>query len=368
LKNIIFWGTYDKGKPRVRLLIDGLKLQGVNVIECHIDIWSGVEDKSQLKGIKAKIKKIISLLIAYPKLICRYFKLPEHKIVVISYMGQFDILIFWLINRIKKKKIIWDLFISLYDTVVCDRQLASPKSLLGRFLFYLEWLGVRAANTVFMDTKTHAEYIENLYGLDKDIVKRVFVGAESDKFKQIQLVDKNEIFTVLFYGQFIPLHGIETIISAAKIFENNTEDCQWVIIGKGQEKEKIDKFIDTLKIKSIKRILWVSYEDLIYHIAEANVCLGIFNKKGKANRVIPNKVYQILSGGKPLITADTPAIREVLKETELIKLVNPGDSEDLASAILKVKNYLEIHKNASRPIIIDADIVGKQFIRLISIN
>lgn len=364
-KTIVFWGTYDKGKPRVRLLINGLKSQGINVLECHIDVWKGIEDKSQFKGFLNKLKKILFLVFAYPKLIIKYFSLPEHHVVVISYMGQLDVLIFWIINRIQKKKVLWDLFISLYDTVVIDRQMIKKKSIPARILYWVEWLGVRAAGTVFMDTKTHAAYIEELYKINKGKIKHVFVGAELEKFRSPNRLKHKKRFTVLFYGQFIPLHGLETIIHAAKRLEDEKACINWIIIGKGQEQAKIDLLIKKLKIKSIKRIFWVPYEKLTQYIHEADVCLGIFNKDGKANRVVPNKVYQILSVGKPLITADTPAIRELLEETEFVKLVEPGSFVRLSDAVLKIKDRFVTNHTCLNPIKIETEFVGKQFEKLL---
>ena len=48
--HIVFWGTYDTGKPRVRILLQGLRENGVEVSECQANIWENVEDKSQLSG------------------------------------------------------------------------------------------------------------------------------------------------------------------------------------------------------------------------------------------------------------------------------------------------------------------------------
>ena len=79
---------------------------------------------------------------------------------------------------------------------------------------------------------------------------------------------------------------------------------------------------------------WTSYPDLSNRIAESEICLGIFSKEPKAQRVIPCKVFNILAMGKPLITADTPATREVFTHGKNAYLIPPGDSHALAEAIL----------------------------------
>lgn len=367
---IVFWGTYDIGKPRVRLLIAGAREMGLEIIECHSDIWQGVEDKSQLSGVKAKAKCILSLFSSYPLLIYRYLHLPPHDVVIVGYLGQFDILVIWMFARLRGVPICWDVFISLYDTVVIDRKIVPKESMAALLLYILEWLSSRAANQLFMDTHTHAEYFEKLYRLRPHRVKHIYVGAESNIFKKKEIIrNPKEIFTVLFYGQFIPLHGIDTIVRAAKIIEKFRENVRWILIGKGQEEPRIDELITKMGVKSIHRISWVPYEQLIEYINEADICLGIFGASGKANRVIPNKVYQILSAGKPLITGDTPAIRELLDEGPIVRLVNPGSPEALASAVLDLRKSLEkevdmqLYRN-NLPLIGPFE-VGKQLVKIL---
>ena len=52
--------------------------------------------------------------------------------------------------------------------------------------------------------------------------------------------------------------------------------------------------------------------------------------------MIPNKAYQALATGTPLITADTPAARELLVHDRDALLVPPGDAEALACAVRRL--------------------------------
>ena len=52
--------------------------------------------------------------------------------------------------------------------------------------------------------------------------------------------------------------------------------------------------------------------------------------------MIPNKVFQALACGTPVVTADTPAARELLRDGESALLVPPGDPAALVDAIRRV--------------------------------
>jgi glycosyltransferase involved in cell wall biosynthesis len=334
---VVMWGTWDRGKPRNRILLNGLRGQGVEVIECHADVWSNVEDKTQIHGFGAKLVRSMRWLLAYPGLIVRYLRLPSHDAVLVGYLGQVDVLVIGCFARMRSAPVIWDAFLSLHDTVMADRGLVGRRHPVAMALYLCEWLACRVADQVVLDTRAHGAMFVEQFGLSPERVSSVLVGAELDRFpataRAPDLKLDGPTVHVLFYGQFIPLHGIETIVQAMRLARD--EDIHWTLIGQGQEAGRIRDLLDASPLERVEWVDWVPYDTLTDQILHADVCLGIFGGSGKAGRVIPNKVFQILAAGAPLVTRDSPAIRELLGDapSEGVILVPAEDPESLLAAI-----------------------------------
>ena len=131
----------------------------------------------------------------------------------------------------------------------------------------------------------------------------------------------------------IPLHGLETILAAAQL----APEIPFRVIGSGQ--------LDALLLDrppNVEWVEWVEYEQLPGEIQRAGCALGVFGTSAKAGRVIPNKAFQALACGTPLITADTPAARELLRDGDSALLVPPGDPEALAAAVRRLAGEPEL--------------------------
>jgi len=367
---VLLWGTYDTGKPRIRILCAGMLAVGIDLEEIHSSVWEGVEDKSQVKKMSFRLRLLARWLLAYPRLIWRLARAPKPDLLLIGYPGILDAFVATFVGRLRRIPVAWDVFISLYDTIIEDRKLLRPDSLWALCLRSLEGRALRRVDLAFMDTRAHARRIESLFDLPVESCGAVWVGAETAQFTtndEISPRAENASLKVLFYGQFIPLHGISTIIEAARILKN--APIEWTLIGRGQEADSIRAMLDSVRLPKVRWIDWVDYDKLQNWIAEADLCLGIFGKSEKAANVIPNKVFQIVAMGRPLITRDSPAIRELLQPRRgCVYLVPEGDPEALAQAVNEHfhaadwRRAISCHDEAIDAI--DEKAIGTQFLDL----
>jgi len=163
-----------------------------------------------------------------------------------------------------------------------------------------------------------------------------FVGAEERVFRPGWT--PREPFSALFVGKLIPLHGLETILGAARL----VPELPFRIVGSGQRDALLAD-----RPANVEHVPWVEYDRLPEELYRTGCALGIFGTSGKARRVIPNKAFQALACGTPLVTADTPAERELLADGESALLVPPGDPYALAGALRRLSEDPELTRKLS---------------------
>ncbi|SDE74679.1 glycosyltransferase [Kordiimonas lacus] len=344
---VLVFGTADMTKPRVRLLLEGLRLEGHEVIDCTRNIWDGVSDKSQVRGNLAKVGLALNWLWSMLVLSLRYLFAPKHDAVLVCYPGHLDLWFIRPLSYLRRAPVVWDAFLSAYDTIVLDRRMAKPKSLIGRLAYAMDWCACRLCDRLFLDTPAHARFFEKTFRLPANTVEAVPVGAERQFSPPQETAIQQDEFKVLFYGQFIPLHGLPTILDAVYLLQG--EDIKFTIIGQGQMSEWFQDALSRRPIPNLAYIKWVEYEELPKIITEHSLCLGIFSASDKANRVVANKVYQILNTGAPLLTRDSDAMRAILNSnSDQVSLIPPENPELLADAVLqKYKNWLAAAKTVT---------------------
>jgi len=323
---VCFFGIYNPNYSRNRVLIRGLKENGVEIIECN----------TKLKGIKK-----------YLDLIKKHWSIRnKYDIMMVGFPGQQSMILARFLTR---KKIIFDAFTSLYDSLVLDRKIVERKSWKAKYYWFLDWLSCRLANKILLDTNEHIKYFVKTFKIPKEKFIRVFVGADhsSVAINNIDNIKEDKKFIVCFYGSYIPLQGVEYIIEASKILKNKDKDIQFNIIG-----SKIKKKFEDDNLQNVNFIDNLNYSDLLFYIKSADVSLGIFGNTEKAQRVIPNKIYDAIAVGSAVITADTPAIRELFTNRENIFLCRISNPSDLVEKIIEIKHdrklRVKIANNAYR--------------------
>ena len=234
--------------------------------------------------------------------------------------------------------ILFDAYVSTYDTLCFDRCWFRPRSLAGRLAFALDQWSCRWADRLLFDTQAHRDYFVHTFGLPPGKTAVVYVGCDETHFTPRPPLPPGQTFHVFTYTSFLRLHGVEHILYAAKQLAER-DDILFTIAGAGSHLAAMQRLAKELGLHNVRFPDWVPFDQLPGRIAEADLCLGgHFSDIPKAGRVIATKTFQFLAMGKPTIVGDNPASREVMSHRENAYLCPMADPTALASAILELRN------------------------------
>lgn len=266
-----------------------------------------------------------------------------YSYIVIGFFGQF---IVPPIAKLTDKYIIFDFFVSTWDTLVNDRGKVSKNSFLSKVAKKLDQKSCQASDLILVDTQANLSFYNSQLNIPKDKMKVLFVGCNEDMFyPQVVQEDKG---LVLYYSSYMPLHGVDIVVKAAKLLENQ-KDLHFLIIGEGQEYQNIQNLAKNLEVKNINFVPTVPLTELPHQIAKASICLGgHFGASDKAKRVIAGKTFQLLAMAKPTIVGDNNANRELLTHGRDAWLCTMNDPEALAGAILHLHKHAELKEEIAQ--------------------
>lgn len=343
---VLYFGIYSKGKeyPRNNNLIRGLRLNGVEVIEIRYPLVATFRQRLRVaQDLLASITFGFQLVLSFLVLSHKYLKAPQIDVVIVGNPGYFHIHLARMLCRLSRKRplLVYDVFIPLYDALVVDRKLVKAESLVARLLHFFEGSGCRNADLCLMDTQQHCDYLAMEYGISPERVKRVFAGScITSKYIAPPASGKNN-FKVLYVGTYIPLHGVNVILKAARILQKEAK-IRIDLVGSGQMKSEMAQLAKDWQLANVKFHDWIPTENLGELIRSYDLALGVFGATPKASRVIPLKIFDICACGMPSITSDTPAIREVFTHKTNTYLIPPNDPESLAQAIWQLKTRIDL--------------------------
>ena len=226
-------------------------------------------------------------------------------------------------------KLVFDPLISSWDKIVYERQkypVSHPKA--SRLLTWERSL-FSQADIVVADTRPHARFFIDQLGAPAARTHVIPVGAEESLFTFQPPRPHGTSPEILFFGSFIGLQGPQYIVEAAR----QLPTARWTLLGDGPLRGECEALAHNVPNLTFED--WLPYPQLAERIGRADVLLGIFGDSPKAGRVIPNKVYQALACGRPVVTRVSDAYPDALQNNPSSGLifVKPADPTALASAV-----------------------------------
>jgi hypothetical protein len=327
--DVVLCGAWDEGPgyPRTTALRQGLLAAGQTVRECRAPglgtgkqrllraPWRWPLALWQQRRQRAQLADALQATIGARRPRCVIVPYPGHG-TVRTIAAASDV------------PVVLDLFLSAYDTVVEDRRLVAPGSLGAWWLQQLDTKACAAADLVLLDTPENAAYTAALTGLPPERFAWMPV-ADPESVTPVPLppLCAGQALRVLFFGTGVPLHGLSTLVDAIA----RVHGVQLTLVG-GTAAERAHA-VAVLGERLDLQPEFVDRAALARHLEQGHVVAGIFGDSGKAQRVVPFKLVHALAAGRPVLTADTPAVCHWLDGSDALFLAPAADIAALVHAL-----------------------------------
>lgn len=249
--------------------------------------------------------------------------------------------IFWLVRLLCFGKIlIFDSLMSPYSALKHEKKLGLIGVLISKLVFILERSILKRSNLVLTDTENHVDFLNQTFSIEKKKILALPMAAVENILPNSTPSDLPTAWNalpnalhVLFYGSFLPLHGVEVITQAITSLDQQQFAFHFVG-GTGDRLQNFEDSIKSAKLSNVSHERWVAFEKLLReYIVNADLCLGgPFGNTPQSARVVTGKTVQCLAQGKATVVGRIET-RFPFRDQENCLLVDQGDPEALRKTL-----------------------------------
>ncbi|MHC1740739.1 MAG: glycosyltransferase family 4 protein [Anaerolineaceae bacterium] len=211
--------------------------------------------------------------------------------------------------------------------------------LLIKLSYWLESFLYRHADQIVVNSPGFIPYMTQQGGKNIALVPN---GVDPDMFDPSDtgqaFRDEHHFgssFIVLYAGAHGISNDLEVVLSAAMLTQD-TALIQYVFVGDGKEKQNLIHKAQELNLANVHFFASVPKQQMHEILAAADVCIAILKPLDLYKTTYPNKVFDYLAAGRPVLLAIDGVIRQVVEDAQAGIFVPPGDANSMAQAILKL--------------------------------
>jgi glycosyltransferase involved in cell wall biosynthesis len=167
-------------------------------------------------------------------------------------------------------------------------------------------------------------------------------GTDTDMFssqedgRDIRRANKWEgKFIAIYAGAHGMSNDLSMLVAAASLLRDEP-DIVIVLVGDGKEKPALMKQVQEMSLENIQFLPPYTKQEMPGLLAAADTCIAVLKPVELYKTVYPNKVFDYMAAGKPVILAIDGVIREVVEEAQAGIFITPGNPDAMAEAIQRL--------------------------------
>jgi glycosyltransferase involved in cell wall biosynthesis len=143
--------------------------------------------------------------------------------------------------------------------------------------------------------------------------------------------------TLLYVGKVDRHRGVETAIRAMPRIVERFPRATLRIIGSGTEQRRLADITRELGMEAFVIFEgWLDFEHVPTRIGESTICLIPHLQSEHTDTTVPNKIFDYMAAGKPVVASDCAPLKRIVRETRCGLTFKSGSSDDLSEKILQL--------------------------------
>lgn len=243
----------------------------------------------------------------------------------------------WLLARLKRTPFLFEVrdlwpYFAIAVGVLKQPFLIRLSEWLERFLY-------RHADRIVVNSPGYVEHVQASGGEMVDLVPNGVDSAmfspesKGDAFRREHQLE--DVFVAMYAGAHGLSNDLDVVLDAAARCSNR-EDVHIVLLGDGKEKRRLREEACARNLQNVHFLDPVSKVKIPEALAAADVCIAILKPIEAYTLTYPNKVFDYMAAGRPVVLAIDGVIRTVVEEAGAGLFAPPGDADALAQAILRL--------------------------------
>lgn len=246
----------------------------------------------------------------------------------------------WLVARLKRVPFLLEVR-DLWPAFAIEAGiLRNP--LLIRLSLWLERFLYSHADLVVVNSPGYIEHVKEKGAKHIEMIPN---GSDASMFKPqekgLDLRKKYGLenkFLVVYAGAHGISNDLPVILHAAKLLTKNTK-IHFILVGDGKEKTALQQKAHEMQLTNLTFIDPVSKNQMADILAAADTCIAILKPLELYKTTYPNKVFDYMAAGRPVLLVIDGVIRKVVEEAKCGLFVQPGNADDLVKMTIRLSQH-----------------------------
>jgi glycosyltransferase involved in cell wall biosynthesis len=243
----------------------------------------------------------------------------------------------WALARLKRVPFLFEVRDLWPAFAIAIGVLRNP--LLIRASLWLESFLYRRADRVVVNSPGYIEHVK-AHGARR--VELIPNGADPAMFDPCatgaafrQENGLNGKFLVVYAGAHGISNDLGVVLQAAQLLKAESGIC-FALVGDGKEKNALETQAHQMGLENLIFLPPVPKNGMSQVLAAADACIAILKPIELYKTTYPNKVFDYMAAGRPVVLAIDGVIRQVIEEAGAGIPVGPGNPASLAQAVLRL--------------------------------